>query len=91
MPYPVSVKEACKIEKDVIDAVQLAAERNRLIAAIDIMLEYISASLCLDLIDDLLDMVNDPDEPLPVPRTPEEYKAIWDSIHVHPIAKEVKG
>lgn len=85
MPYPVSVKEACKIEADVIDAVERAARKGRLAAAIDIMLEYVSASLCLDMTDDLLEMVDDPDNPPAVPRTPAEYKAVWDSLHVHPM------
>lgn len=87
MAYPVSVKEAIKIEQDVIKAVERAVEEDRLEAAVDIMCEYVSASMCLDMIDDLHDMLNDPDDPVPVPKTPEEYRAQWDAIKVYPTKK----
>ena len=88
MPYPVSIKAAVKIENDVIEAVKEAAAADRLEAALDIMLEYVSASLCLDMIDDLQDMLADPEEPAPVPRSKEEWRELWDSMHAQPAEKE---
>lgn len=87
MPYPVSIKEAVKIEQEVISKVREANEAGRLDMALDIMLEYVSASLCLDMIDDLCDMLADP-EPVPVPSSPEEWIELWNSIRVHPIKGE---
>lgn len=85
MPHPVSIKEAVAIENDVIDCIKVAQKKNRLEAALDIMLEYVSASLCLDMLDDLYDMLSDPEEPLPVPSSPEEWRELWNGLHVTPI------
>lgn len=80
MPYPVSVKQAVEIENEVQRCIEDAAVAGRLRAAVDIILEYISASLTLDVIDDLQDMLADAD-PLPVPRTPEEWRKLWSRMH----------
>ena len=84
MPYPVSVKSAIQIENEVMRCIEDAAVTGRLRAAVDIMLEYISASLTIDMCDDLQDMLADPMDPPPVPKTPEEWRQMWDAEHVHP-------
>lgn len=88
MPYPVTVNEAVKIEQDVIHVVEEAVAAGRLEAAVDIMLEYVSASLCLDMIDDLYDMLADEEAPAQVPKNAEEWREFWNATHVHPIEKE---
>jgi hypothetical protein len=81
MPYPVSVKEAVEIENEVQTCIEDAVTCGRLRAAVDILLEYISASLTIDVIDDLQDMLADPEPPLPVPRTPEEWRRVWSKMY----------
>lgn len=88
MPYPVTVNEAVKIEQDVIHVVEEAVLAGRLDAAVDIMLEYVSASLCLDMIDEIWDMLADEEAPPQVPKTAEEWREFWNSTHVHPLPKE---
>lgn len=62
MIYPISVKEAAELECSIINNVGSLFKKGKGAEAVSIMLDYVAAGFCLDMLEDLEDLDTEAEE-----------------------------